>query len=46
MPIRVEISQVIDRPLEKVFHFVAREHVRNHPRRDAPTNAWHWLQMM
>jgi len=25
---------VIDRPLAKVFHFYAREHVRNHPRWD------------
>jgi hypothetical protein len=34
MPVRFEVSQVIDRPLEKVFHFIAHEHVRNHPRWD------------
>lgn len=31
---RVEASQVIDRPKATVFRFVAREHVRNHPRWD------------
>jgi hypothetical protein len=30
----VEVSEVIDRPLDKVFHFFAHEHVRNHPRWD------------
>jgi uncharacterized protein YndB with AHSA1/START domain len=34
MPAQFEVSQVIDRPLEKVFDFVARQHVRNHPRWD------------
>lgn len=28
-------SQVIDRPLADVFHFLADDHVRNHPRWDA-----------
>ncbi len=34
MPVQFEVSQVIDRPLEKVFHFIVHEHVRNHPRWD------------
>ncbi len=34
MSVQFKISQVIDRPLAKVFHFVADEHVRNHPRWD------------
>ena len=32
MALQFESSQVIDRPIEKVFHFYAVEHVRNHPR--------------
>lgn len=31
---KLEVSQVIDRPVATVFHFYAREHVRNHPRWD------------
>ena len=34
MPAQFRISQVIDRPVDKVFHFYAHEHVRNHPRWD------------
>src|SRR4030067_3532150 len=34
MPVHIEVSQVIGRPLEKVFHFIVHEHVRNHPRWD------------
>jgi uncharacterized protein YndB with AHSA1/START domain len=34
MSVQFEISQVIDRPVAKVFHFYAHEHVRNHPRWD------------
>jgi hypothetical protein len=34
MPVQLQVSQVIDRPLDKVFHFCAYEHVRNHPRWD------------
>lgn len=34
MPVQFEISQVIDRPVAKVFQFLARDHVRNHPRWD------------
>jgi uncharacterized protein YndB with AHSA1/START domain len=35
-----ESSQVIDRPIEKVFHFFAVEHVRNHPRWDPDIELW------
>jgi hypothetical protein len=31
---QLQVSQVIDRPVAKVFHFYAYEHVRNHPRWD------------
>jgi hypothetical protein len=34
MAAQFEVSQVIDRPLDKVFQFYAHEHVRNHPRWD------------
>ena len=34
MSVRVQVSQVIDRPQADVFHFVAHDHVRNHPRWD------------
>jgi hypothetical protein len=34
MSVRLQVSQVIDRSVAKVFHFLAREHVRNHPRWD------------
>ena len=34
MSVRIEHSQVIDRPVDIVFHFYADEHVRNHPRWD------------
>jgi hypothetical protein len=34
MSVKVRVSQVIDRPVSEVFHFYAREHVRNHPRWD------------
>lgn len=32
MSVKVQVSEVIDRPVAEVFHFHAREHVRNHPR--------------
>lgn len=35
MPVHIEVSEVIERPVSKVFQFFAREHVRNHPRWDA-----------
>jgi hypothetical protein len=34
MAAQVQVEQVIDRPLAGVFHFMATEHVRNHPRWD------------
>jgi len=34
MPIRVQLSQVINRPVADVFRFFAHKHVRNHPRWD------------
>ena len=34
MAVRVEVSQVIDRPPAEVFRFYAVEHVQNHPRWD------------
>lgn len=40
MTYRFESSEVIDRPVDKVFHFVAVEHVRNHPRWDPDMDLW------
>jgi uncharacterized membrane protein len=40
MPLHLETSEVIDRPLEKVFHFYAVQHVRNHPRWDPDIELW------
>ena len=40
MALQLESSQVIDRPIDKVFHFVAVEHVRNHPRWDPDIELW------
>lgn len=40
MSLQFESSQVIDRPVEKVFHFFAVEHVRNHPRWDSDIELW------
>lgn len=40
MALQLESSQVIDRPIEKVFHFFAVEHVRNHPRWDPDIELW------
>ena len=34
MSIQLQVSQVVDRPVQVVFHFYADEHVRNHPRWD------------
>ena len=34
MPVVVQVSEVIDRPVADVFHFYAYDHVRNHPRWD------------
>jgi uncharacterized protein YndB with AHSA1/START domain len=40
MALRLESSEVIDRPIAKVFHFYAVEHVRNHPRWDPDIELW------
>ncbi len=40
MAVYVQYSQVIDRPISKVFHFIADEHVRNHPRWDPDIELW------
>ncbi len=40
MALQLESSQVIDRPIDKVFHFYAVEHVRNHPRWDPDIELW------
>ena len=34
MSVKIEVSQVIDRPQAEVFQFYAHDHVRNHPRWD------------
>ena len=34
MSVRLQLSQVINRPVADVFRFFAHEHVRNHPRWD------------
>ena len=34
MAVKIKVSQVIDRPVDKVFHFYADEQIRNHPRWD------------
>jgi hypothetical protein len=31
---KIEVSELIDRPPAEVFRFVAVDHVRNHPRWD------------
>ena len=40
MALRFESSQLIDRPIDKVFHFFAVNHVRNHPRWDSDIELW------
>jgi len=40
MSAHFQVSQVIDRPLDKVFHFYVDEHVRNHPRWDPDIELW------
>lgn len=34
MSVKVQVSQVIDRPVDTVFQFIAHDHLRNHPRWD------------
>ena len=40
MTAHFKVTQVIDRPIDKVFHFYAAEHVRNHPRWDPDIELW------
>jgi hypothetical protein len=40
MALQFESIQVIERPIDKVFHFYAVEHVRNHPRWDSDIELW------
>jgi hypothetical protein len=40
MALQFTSTQVIDRSIDKVFHFFAAEHVRNHPRWDADIELW------
>jgi hypothetical protein len=40
MTLQFESSQVIDRPIDKVFHFYAVDHVHNHPRWDSDIELW------
>jgi len=40
MALQFESTEVIDRPIDKVFHFYAVEHVRNHPRWDSDIELW------
>ena len=40
MALQFESTQVIDRSIDKVFHFYAVEHVRNHPRWDPDIELW------
>jgi Polyketide cyclase / dehydrase and lipid transport len=34
VPVLIQVSEVIDRPVADTFHFYAHDHVRNHPRWD------------
>jgi hypothetical protein len=40
MAVQLTVSQVIDRPVAKVFHFYAVQHIRNHPRWDPDIELW------
>ena len=40
MAVRIEVSEVIDRPVPIVFKFYADDHVRNHPRWDPDIELW------
>src|SRR5512138_3749577 len=40
MALQFESSEVIDRPIDKVFQFYAVQHVRNHPRWDPDIDLW------
>ena len=40
MSVHIQVSQMIDRSVDQVFSFFAREHVRNHPRWDPDIELW------
>lgn len=40
MALHVEYSHFINRPVDKVFHFMVVEHVKNHPRWDSDIELW------
>ena len=40
MSVTVQHSQVIDRPVDKVFRFMVDNHVQNHPRWDSDIELW------
>jgi hypothetical protein len=40
MALHIEYAQVINRPVDKVFHFMVVEHVKNHPRWDSDIELW------
>ena len=40
MAVHVEYSHSIDRSVDKVFHFMVVEHVKNHPRWDSDIELW------
>ncbi len=40
MSAHLQHSQVIERSVDKVFHFIAHDHVRNHPRWDPDIFLW------
>jgi uncharacterized protein YndB with AHSA1/START domain len=40
MALQIEYSHVIKRPIEKVFHFMVVDHVKNHPRWDSDIELW------
>jgi hypothetical protein len=40
MALKIEYSHVFSRPVDKVFHFMVVEHVKNHPRWDPDIELW------
>jgi hypothetical protein len=40
MSLHIEYSHVVNRPVDKVFHFMVVEHVNNHPRWDSDIELW------
>lgn len=40
MALQLQVSQVFERPVAKVFQFLVVEHVRNHPRWDPDIELW------